>query len=124
MLTRPRDRCDRGRAPVALPGRPGADVSIVLSHKRHFFQKHGSFRRRTALHKRRLELDRMPPSNRPDACADGCLPHPPSAAAREDDPLRQLFRRHANHFSGARAQSIHRRIKDRLFTDLGEQAVE
>jgi hypothetical protein len=67
----------------------------------------------------------MPPSNRPDAYADGSPPHSPSAEAREDDPLRQLFRRHANHFTGARARLIHRRLKDRLFTDLpGDEAVD
>lgn len=64
------------------------------------------------------DLEAMPPSKRPDASADGFPPHTPSAEVREDDPLRQLFRRHANHFTGARARLIHRRLKDRLFTDL------
>lgn len=67
----------------------------------------------------------MPPTNHPDACADTFPPHSPSAEAREDDSLRQLFRRHANHFIGARARLIHRRLKDRLFTDLpGDDTVE
>lgn len=65
----------------------------------------------------------MPPFNRPDAYADGSPPHSPEV--REDDPLRQLFRRHANHFTGARARLIHRRLKDRLFTDLpGDEVVD
>jgi hypothetical protein len=67
----------------------------------------------------------MPPFNRPDAYADGSPPHSLSADAREEDPLRQLFRRHANHFIGARARLIHRRLKDRLFTDLpSDEAVD
>lgn len=60
----------------------------------------------------------MPPPNHRDARADTSPPHSPSTEAREDDPLRQLFRRHANHCFGARARLIHRRLKDRLFTDL------
>ncbi|WP_422887346.1 hypothetical protein [Nannocystis pusilla] len=39
---------------------------------------------------------------------------PPS----EVDPLRQLFRRHANHFSGVRARQIQHRLRDRLFREI------
>jgi hypothetical protein len=59
----------------------------------------------------------MPISDRTDARVD-VFPHTPSADAREDDLLRHLFRRHANHFAGARARLIHRRLKDRMFADL------
>lgn len=52
-----------------------------------------------------------------DRRADSPRLRDPSAEAVDNDPLRQLFRRHANHFLGARAHQIHTRLKSRLFTE-------
>lgn len=60
----------------------------------------------------------MPPKNPPDARADILHPLelPPPLEPRDEDPLRQLFRRHANHFMiGARARQIQSRIRHKLF---------
>lgn len=60
----------------------------------------------------------MPLHPPPEAHADA-LPPPreSSAEAIDDDPLRQLFRRHANHFVGIHARQIRSRLKLRLFTE-------
>jgi hypothetical protein len=65
----------------------------------------------------------MPPTKPPHTLADATPPRDLSAPeqssrAPESDPLRQLFRRHANHFSGLRARQIHNRLRDRLFREL------
>lgn len=65
----------------------------------------------------------MAPIKPPHTLADATPPRDLSAAeqssrAHESDPLRQLFRRHANHFSGVRARQIHNRLRDRLFREL------
>lgn len=57
----------------------------------------------------------MPPMNPPDGRADLPPPHEPTEP-RDDDPLRQLFHRHANHFAvGPRARQIRLRLRDKLF---------
>lgn len=71
----------------------------------------------------------MPPTKPPYTLADATpprdlsaqptdLPSRPPTAGSDLDPLRQLFHRHANHFSGLRARQIHNRLRDRLFREL------
>jgi hypothetical protein len=58
----------------------------------------------------------MPPKDVPDVRADPPLPHDTPQEPRDDDPLRQLFRRHANHYViGARARQMQSRIRHKLF---------
>lgn len=59
----------------------------------------------------------MPPKN-PPVGADLPDPHEKPLETHEEDPLRQLFRRHANHFTGVRARQIQTRLRHRLFTEL------
>ncbi len=57
----------------------------------------------------------MPPMNPPDGRADLPLPRDPLETC-DEDPLRQLFRRHANHFLiGAHARQIRSRLRLKLF---------
>jgi len=66
----------------------------------------------------------MPPTKPPRTFADATPPRDLSAPEQssrtspEGDPLRQLFRRHANHFSGVRARQIQHRLRDRLFREV------
>lgn len=62
----------------------------------------------------------MPSRTPPETHADALPPlrEPSVAEVSDDDPLRQLFRRHANHFVGAQARQIRNRLKVRLFSEL------
>ena len=58
----------------------------------------------------------MPPKDPPDVRVDLPPPHDTPQEPRDDDPLRQLFRRHANHYViGARARQMQSRIRHKLF---------
>lgn len=62
---------------------------------------------------------RMPQRPPYEAHADVLL-HPREAVAEsaDDDPMRQLFRRHANHVLGTRARQIRNRLRLKLFAEL------
>lgn len=65
----------------------------------------------------------LPPSGTaPDNAADTaeCSVSVTPEGAREGDPLRQLFHRHANHLNSAQARHIHARLKHRLFAEDSE----
>ena len=67
-------------------------------------------------------------SNLPDPGSAASTPSESSDADRdpagrpEGDPLRQLFRRHANHHGGALTRGIQARLQRRLFASGSELA--